>query len=256
MVEQSLKGKMFVVTGGLSGTGAVMTEALVSRDARVIAIRRTDRPNHTGKLLKRLGTKAAERVYPLVLDVSSEDAVLIINEKVKQTGNSNIDGILHFAAVGLSKELTGNYVEKVNHLAVKSLTLGLINIMNRGSRVLGYPSMWSFLCGREDIKIPDYYNLVARTKKAGEEELLKLAQSAAFLEREIRVGLVCSNGIEGTAAWRSIIQKDQNAQKEALMLGRQVKPKEVVEESLDMIFNDFPTGEIRFVGINKDILKD
>jgi len=85
MTDAHVRGRLVLVAGATSASGLAATRALVGAGARVVAV---------GRDLERLTRLAAEGARTEVCDLSDEDAVAALAERV-HAADGPADGILH-----------------------------------------------------------------------------------------------------------------------------------------------------------------
>jgi len=150
MSSTPLSGKLALVTGGSGTIGLAITKALVSKGATVVMTsRRRDRLEEAAKQF------SSAHVHTVPSDVSNEESVLKLFEKVDEINDKRIDILVNNAGTnvdGASVDLKGSDFEQVLQ----------VNVVG------------PFLCAREAMK---------RMRKAGGGSIINIGSLSAISPR-------------------------------------------------------------------------
>lgn len=240
-----LKDQLVVVTGGLSGTGAAITEGLVKEGADVVALRRTERSEHTNRFLDKV-SKYPGKVTPITADVTSKETYEILEDVVFESGKL-FKGLVLAHAVGLQPELSEEYVNKVNNTSMINLVTDLLPLMSKGGKVMMLPSYWSYFYGV--LPVPKSYYLVGRTKSEGEMRVENFfaRKNPMIRATESKLALVVAGGIKGTAAWRELRNAEPEIVEQLRQQGWETTKSAVANRVVNLMADDFPSGHVEFV---------
>jgi NAD(P)-dependent dehydrogenase (short-subunit alcohol dehydrogenase family) len=142
-VEQTLKGKVAVVTGASSGIGEAAAWELASRGATVVL---ASRAAEKLEALERKISSSGGSVLAVKTDVSDRDSVEAMVGKVVETFGS-VDILVNNAGLGLSGRVSELRTEDLQHV-FEINTIGPLNCiqaalprMGRGGRIINVSSV-------------------------------------------------------------------------------------------------------------------
>ncbi len=102
-----LQGKNYIVTGGSSGIGRAIAEALIAEGASVLITGRDEKKVH--EVAQRIGA------VPLQADVASQDDVERTYQQFRERFD-RLDGLINNAGIGMRKELEGLTPEDIRRI--------------------------------------------------------------------------------------------------------------------------------------------
>ncbi|MFI5534679.1 enoyl-ACP reductase FabI [Kitasatospora sp. NPDC051853] len=139
-----LEGKRILITGVLMESSiAFHTAKLAQEQGAEVILTAFPRPSLTERIAKKLPNP----VTVLPLDVSSEEELAGIADKVREAGLPTLDGIVHSIGFAPQDALGGNFLHTpwesvatamhVSAFSLKSLTTALLPLMQDGGSVVG-----------------------------------------------------------------------------------------------------------------------
>ncbi|GAA3057412.1 enoyl-ACP reductase FabI [Kitasatospora albolonga] len=139
-----LEGKRILITGVLMESSiAFHTAKLAQEQGAEVILTAFPRPSLTERIAKKL----PKPVTVLPLDVSSEEELAGIADKVREAGLPTLDGIVHSIGFAPQDALGGNFLHTpwesvatamhVSAFSLKSLTTALLPLMQDGGSVVG-----------------------------------------------------------------------------------------------------------------------
>ncbi|MGE7437246.1 enoyl-ACP reductase FabI [Kitasatospora sp. NPDC001175] len=191
-----LEGKRILITGVLMESSiAFHTAKLAQEQGAEIILTAFPRPSLTERIAKKL----PKPVKVLELDVSSEEQLAGIADKVREHLPS-LDGIVHSIGFAPQDALGGNFLNtpwesvatamQVSAFSLKSLTMALLPLMRDGGSVVGLTFDAQFAWPK--------YDWMGPAKAALEATSRYMARDLG--ERNIRVNLVSAGPIGSMAA--------------------------------------------------------
>ncbi|GAA2234861.1 enoyl-ACP reductase FabI [Kitasatospora cystarginea] len=191
-----LEGKRILITGVLMESSiAFHTAKLAQEQGAEIILTAFPRPSLTERIAKKL----PKPVKVLELDVSSEEQLAGIADKVREHLPS-LDGIVHSIGFAPQDALGGNFLNtpwesvatamQVSAFSLKSLTMALLPLMQDGGSVVGLTFDAQFAWPK--------YDWMGPAKAALEATSRYMARDLG--ERNIRVNLVSAGPIGSMAA--------------------------------------------------------
>ncbi|MFJ8044197.1 enoyl-ACP reductase FabI [Kitasatospora sp. NPDC096147] len=139
-----LEGKRILITGVLMESSiAFHTAKLAQEQGAEVILTAFPRPSLTERIAKKLPNP----VTVLPLDVSSEEELAGIADKVREAGLPTLDGVVHSIGFAPQDALGGNFLHTpwesvatamhVSAFSLKSLTTALLPLMQDGGAVVG-----------------------------------------------------------------------------------------------------------------------
>ncbi|MGZ3746560.1 MAG: SDR family oxidoreductase [Pseudobdellovibrionaceae bacterium] len=216
--------KTAVITGGTRGIGRAVSLKLAREGAKVLAL--YGRDSKSAGELDAIARQEGLNILCIKGDLCNEDKFAEVVEKIK-VNTSQVDFIVHCAASGVHKnalELSLKHLRwtfEINVFAIHHLLQSLIEMMPRGSRVIGITSSGG-------TRVIPYYAAVGSSKGALESLFRHYASELA--PKGIAVNLVCP-GLVLTDAVDAFPDRENriNNTKRATPTGELVVPEDVAE---------------------------
>jgi len=247
--EKPLFGKIALITGASRGIGASMAIELARNGAAIVGPHRDGNPGKVrkaNKVIAEVEGVGGQMISPVIDITDPEQRQQLVQQIINDYGQ--LDILILNAAGGLGPEWTEEEARAINVTAPLELTRELLPNMPRGSKVIGIPSLWSYLYGRIE-PLPDY-ELVAKTKHEGEKALRHLIPQLE--EQGVTLGFVCGHAIEDTLALRIIRRQNGDVIDSLLATAEgETLPKRVdmANAALKLATTTFPPGYVEFVGV-------
>ncbi len=259
--ENSLRNKVILVTGASRGIGAEIALLAGLEGAIVIGPHRDPgKEKRATSIAKNVKDSGGRMIAPIADITKPQDRYHLVSY-IKDTFGK-VDMIIHNAAGGLEEWATPEYARLINSGSKSDLTTELFDIIAPDGKVIDIPSLWSYYWGTGIEGLPEY-DLVAETKKEGEEQLKKtLNYLNEKSGKKIKLGFVCGNAIDGTATMmyfrRGYKEKVDRFEKNTPS-GKLPTAKEMAEGIISFARSDYSHNQTEFVGIptlSKDNIKE
>lgn len=181
--------KHIIVTGASRGIGYESSLYFANNNCTVTAIARSE------ESLSELRKRYPENIYPLALDITTENAGLVIREHL-QKEDKKIDGLINNAGLLINKpfqELSRDdwYRQmEVNLFAPVFLIRELFSFFNRGSHIVNIGSMGGF---QTSSKFP---GLTGYSVAKGALSILTECISTEFADHKISCNCLCLGAVQ------------------------------------------------------------
>ncbi len=259
--ENSLRNKVILVTGASRGIGAEIALLAGLEGAIVIGPHRDPGKEKRATSIAKTVKDSGGRMIAPIADITKPQDRDHLVAYIKGTFGK-VDMIIHNAAGGLEEWATPDYARLINSESKSDLTEALYDILPTDAKVIDIPSLWSYYSGTGIEALPEY-DLVATTKKEGEEKLKEtLARLNLASGKNVRLGFACGNAIDGTATMmyfrRNYKEKVERFEKNTLN-GKLPTAKEMAEGIISFAKSDYSHNQTEFVGIptlSKDDIKE
>lgn len=216
--------KVAVITGGTRGIGRAVSLKLAREGAKVLAL--YGRDSKSAGELETIAKDEGLNVVCIKGDLANDDKFAAVVDSIKAQ-TSQIDFIVHCAASGVHRnamELSLKHLRwtfEINVFAIHHLLQNLVEMMPRGSRVIGITSSGG-------TRVIPYYAAVGSSKGALEALFRHYAYELA--PKGIAVNLVCP-GLVLTEAVDAFPDRDARVDKAkaATPTGELVVPEDVAQ---------------------------
>ena len=181
--------KHVIITGASRGIGYETAKYLADAGCTITVIARSDEKLNTLKSHK------PDSIFPLPLDITSDDASSRINEHLKQN-SLTIDGLIHNAGLLINKPFTKlsdsdwHSQMAVNILAPVRLTRDLLPFFNENAHILNISTMGGF---QGSAKFP---GLSAYSTSKGALSILTECLAVELAEQNIACNCLCLGAVQ------------------------------------------------------------
>lgn len=189
--EVDLSGKRVLVTGGSRGVGAEVARiaAEAGADVAINYRNKARRAEQVADTVRALGRKAAI----VQADITDPASVAAMYEAVRaQLGG--LDVLVLNASGGLEKDADDGYAMRLNRDSQVALVKGALEVMGHGGVIVFVTSHLAHYHGEKPV--PDVYEVVAESKKAGEVALREMLPD--LNAAGVRLAVVSGDLIDGT----------------------------------------------------------
>jgi 3-oxoacyl-[acyl-carrier protein] reductase len=238
-----LHGKVSLVTGASRGIGAVTATklALLGSDLVINYRSKSARAEQVCREVANLGRKA----IAVRADLTIESEIEAMWSTIQQT-YERLDILVLNASGGLEQGRAEDYAMALNHTAQLQTARAATKLMRDEGRIVFVTSHWAHFYGQRPV-IPGY-EVVAKTKRAGEEALRNYASE--LNGTGISLVVISGDVIEGTITPRLLERKNPG-----LIEHRRLQTSKLptVDEFADVIATaaterSLPSGHTLFVG--------
>ena len=204
VVDQSLKGKISLVTGASRGIGAATAIKLAQAGSDVVLNYRqkSARAEEVAGQIQALGRRAVTMQADLT---QSFELKTMMNAIEQMFGR--LDIVILNASGGLEKDRAKDYAMTLNLTAQLETARLSAALMPAGSRIVFVTSHWAHFYGAMPV-MPEY-EIVAKSKRAGEDALR--AYEGELKSKGISLVVVSGDAIEGTITIRLLERNNQDA---------------------------------------------
>jgi len=217
-------GKTAIITGGTRGIGRAVSLKLARQGAKVLAL--YGRDSKSASELDQIAKNEELKIVCIKGDLCNEEKFSLVIDTIKSQ-TSSVDFIVHCAASGVHRDaldLTLKHLRwtfEINVFAIHNLLQNLIEMMPKGSRVIGVTSSGG-------TRVIPYYAAVGSSKGALESLFRHYAYELA--PKGISVNLVCP-GLVLTDAVDAFPDREARVDKAkaATPTGELVVPEDVAE---------------------------
>ena len=158
-----MDNKLAIVTGANSGMGMATVEALSDEGAKVIMLCRSEKRGK--EALQKLSENKDRQIELMLCDLGDYDSIRSFVSQVKEK-YKKLDVLVNNAGfISLDRQVTKEGLERqfgINHIGHFLLTTELVDIMDRGSRVVNVAS-GAHKTGKihfDDINLTKGYNVI------------------------------------------------------------------------------------------------
>ena len=158
-----MDNKLAIVTGANSGMGMATVEALSDEGAKVIMLCRSEKRGK--EALQKLSENKKRQIELMLCDLGDYDSIHSFVSQVKEK-YKKLDVLVNNAGfISLDRQVTKEGLERqfgINHIGHFLLTTELVDIMDRGSRVVNVAS-GAHKTGKihfDDINLTKGYNVI------------------------------------------------------------------------------------------------
>lgn len=190
-MEQNLKGKVAIITGGARGIGRAVAERLGS-DGASVALNYTDNPTKANEVVALIEKKGSQALA-VKADISREGDVEAFFQQAEQTFGG-IDIVVNAAGVSVFKPLALATTEDFERVFAVNATGAFFVLREAARKIRDHGRIVHFSTGGTKMPIPAG-GVYAASKAAG--EMLALSLSKELGARQIRVNVV-SPGVTET----------------------------------------------------------
>ncbi|EPH14751.1 short-chain dehydrogenase [Dermabacter sp. HMSC06F07] len=240
--------KTAVITGSSRGVGADTAKILAAEGYNVVVNYRQKAPR-ANKVVKEI-EEAGGRAVAVGADLTNEeDLDRLMQTAIDEFGS--LDLLVLNASGGMEKDLGDNYALRLNRDAQSNALTAALSRMNPGGRVIFVTSHQAHFINEVDTM--DAYDAVAKSKRAGEDELT--SRIPEMSEKGVSFVVVSGDMIEGTVTATLLNRMEPGAleaRREAA--GKLYSVREFAEEIAKLATADLPTGHIELVGGAQDFL--
>lgn len=181
--------KHILITGASRGIGFETAKYLAENNYTVTAIARSE------EKLNELKKIHPENIYPLVMDITDENAGSIVYEHLKEV-NKKIDGLINNAGLLINKPFQKLSREdwhrqmEVNLFAPVFLIQELFSLFNKGAHIVNIGSMGGF---QSSSKFP---GLTGYSVAKGALSILTECVSSEYAEHNISCNCLCLGAVQ------------------------------------------------------------
>lgn len=238
-----LLGKVSLVTGASRGIGAATATklALLGSDVVINYRSKSARAEQVCHEIVNLGRKASAVRADLTIK-SETDAMW---SSIRQVYNG-LDILVLNASGGLEQGKAEDYAMALNHTAQLETAQAATKLMRNGGRIVFVTSHWAHFYGQKPV-IPAY-EVVARSKRAGEEALRNYASK--LNGSGISLVVISGDVIEGTITPRLLERKNPGLIEHRRLQANKLPTLEEFAEAIATAAadKDLPSGHTVFVG--------
>lgn len=206
-VKDVLKGKISLVTGASRGIGAATAVKLAAAGSDVVLNYRSKGPRaaEVAAKVQELGRRA----LTVRADLTNPAEVAAMIDSIKRVFG-RLDLLILNASGGLEKGKAEDYAMTLNRTAQVETARRSAELMPAGGRIVFVTSHWAHFYGSKSIM--PAYEMVAKSKKAGEDDLRAYAKELAG--KNISLVVVSGDAIEGTITLRLLARMSPGAMEE------------------------------------------
>lgn len=238
----ALDGKTAIVTGSSRGIGAEVA-ALLAREGAAVVVNYRQKAPRANKVVS--GIEAAGgRAVAVGADLTSEEgAGQLVAAAVENFGG--LDILVLNASGGMESGMEEGYALKLNRDAQVNMARAAMEVMPAGSRIVFVTSHQAHFISTVPT-LPEY-EPVARSKRAGEDELRRLLPE--LTGKGISLVVVSGDMIEGTVT-ATLLDRSSPGAIEARRqeAGRLYSVEEFAAEIAKAVTADVRTGHTEYVG--------
>ena len=196
-----LIGKVSLVTGASRGIGAAtaIKLALLGSDIVVNYRSKAPRAEEIVHQIEALGRRALAVQADMTLPSEMDTMLAAVQQTFKR-----LDVLILNASGGLEKGKSEDYAMALNEAAQVRAAEQAAPLMAGGGRIVFVTSHWAHFYGTKPVM--PYYEVVAKSKHAGEEALRKY--SAELAQMGVSLVVVSGDMIEGTITPRLLERKN------------------------------------------------
>ena len=220
-----LKDKIALVTGGSSGIGLAIANALVQQGCQVIITCNTHKTNNP-------------KFTEFSIDLHSEDQIIELFSQIKSKFKK-IDILVNSAGINTPADQSDlnvwRDVFEINLFALVSVTNKTIQLMNDGGKIINISSVY------EDGKVAWKGASAYSASKAAVSNFTQTL--AKNLAPKINVNAIAPGYVK-TPIWDKFSSEIINSSSEESLINRFITPDEIADMAVAIIRNDAMTGEI------------
>jgi NAD(P)-dependent dehydrogenase (short-subunit alcohol dehydrogenase family) len=196
--------RIVLVTGSSRGIGAEVARRLADPDVHVIVHCREKERRATA--VAEAVQNAGGRASTVCADLTDPQAVTTMLAGIG-TRFGRLDTLILNASGGLERGADPGYAMRINRDAQVRLARSALPLMPPGARIVFVTSHQAHFHGR--LPVPDDYVPVARSKRAGEDDLRAL--EPRFAARGVGLTVVSGDMVDGTIIVRLLERRDPEA---------------------------------------------
>lgn len=189
--DETLSGKVALVTGGSRGVGAVTARLLAERGADVVITYR-DKERRAQQTVEQV-IAAGRQGFAVRSDMTDEASVAAMFARIDERFG-RLDVVVLNASGGLEKDASADYAMRLNRDAQVSLVEGALPFMRQRGRIVFVTSHLAHFHGEKPV-MPEY-EIVAASKKAGEVALRE--RMSTLPDSGVSLVVVSGDLIDGT----------------------------------------------------------
>lgn len=245
MVSKVLDNKTVLVTGSSRGVGAELAKIVANLGAKVVVNYR----NKAVRAHKVVDEIVADGGQAILCGADLTDKISVANMLVNVKHSfDKLDVLVLNASGGMESGMSADYALQLNKDAQINLLNSALEIMPDGSRVIFVTSHQAHFIKVEKT-LPEY-EVVAKSKRAGEDALRKLLPKLEL--RNIKLVVVSGDMIEGTVTAMLLNRNNPGIlETRKQEIGKLLSVKEFAENIAEMCVAPVVNGYTKYAGGRK-----